>query len=83
MADKSYVVTAACAVVYNADRSAAVTVARGGAVPPGSDPEHVQLLLDRGLIAEGESAGGLDVDPDAAPPFTGPDAKTAKAESKQ
>jgi hypothetical protein len=72
MAEKTYVVTAACAVVYNADRSAAVTVQRGGKVPPGSDPEHVKLLLDRGLIAEGEATGGLDVDPDAAPPFPAP-----------
>lgn len=73
MAEKTYVVTAACAVVYNEDRSAAVTVPRGGKVPPGADPEHVQLLLDRGLIAEGESSGGLDVDPGAAPPFPAPD----------
>lgn len=72
MADKSYVVTAACAVVYNEDRSAAVTVARGGKVPPGADPEHLKLLVDRGLIAEGDAdAGGLDVDPDAPPPFPG------------
>lgn len=79
MADKNYVVTAACAVVYNEDRTAAVTVARGGKVPAGADPEHLKLLVERGLIAEGdESAGGLDVDPDATPPFPGSDGEDAE-----
>jgi hypothetical protein len=74
MADKSYVVTAACAVVYNADHTAAVTVQHGGKVPPGSDPEHVELLLERGLIAESDAGeGGLAVDADAPPPFTVPE----------
>lgn len=77
MADKTYVVTAACAVVYNEGRTAATTVRRGGVVPPGADPEHLKLLLDRGLIAESdETAGGLDVDPDAAPPFPAPEEET-------
>lgn len=80
--DKSYVVTAACAVVYNEDRTAAVTVPRGGKVPPGADPEHVQLLLDRRLVAEGESSGGLDVDPDAAPPFPAVDAERVPGENR-
>jgi hypothetical protein len=73
MADKTYVVKAACAVVYNADRTAAVTVARGGAVPQDVDPEHLKVLLERGLIEEGDAGGGLDVDPDAAPPFPVPE----------
>lgn len=73
MAGKSYVVTAACAVLYNEDRSAAVTVARGGQVPAGTDPAHIELLLERGMIAEGEPVGGVESDPDAAPPFV-PDA---------
>ena len=69
MADKTYVVTAACAVIYNTGRTGAVTIAKGGAVPSGSDPEHIDMLLERGMIAEGEAAGGVDTDPDAAPAF--------------
>jgi hypothetical protein len=73
MADKTYVVTAACAVVYNTDHSQAVTVQRGGAVPADADPDHVQHLLDRGMIAEGEPAGGLAAAEDERPPFPLPD----------
>lgn len=84
MADKTYVVTAACAVVYNEDRSAAVTVARGGKVPAGADPEHLKLLVERGLIAEAdESAGGLEVDPDAPAPFPGTDDETETRSSRR
>jgi len=84
MADKNYVVTAACAVVYNEDRSAAATVAQGGKVPPGADPEHLKLLLERGLIKESdESAGGLQVDPDAAPPFPGTDEESGSRSSRR
>jgi hypothetical protein len=73
MADKTYVVTAACAVVYSADRSTAVTVQRGGAVPVDADPAHVEHLLNLGMIAEGDAAGGLAAAEDERPPFPLPD----------
>lgn len=79
MAEKTYRVKSACAVIYNTDRSAAVTVNRGGLVPKDADPEHIALLLDRGMIEEGDPAGGLDVDADAAPPFPGTDEHPARA----
>lgn len=71
MSDETYVATRSGVVVYNADRSAAVTLAKGGAVPAGSDAEHVKTLLSRGLVEKGEAAGGLPHDPDEAPPFPG------------
>lgn len=71
MADKTYVVTAASALVYTVDGPAA-TLDRGAAVPANADPERVKLLLDRGIIAEGEPEGGVASDPDAAPPFKAP-----------
>lgn len=77
MADKTYVVTAACAVIYNADRSAALTVYRGGAVPPGADPEQLELLLARGMVEEGSPVGGLHVE-DVAPPFPQPESDEPK-----
>lgn len=61
MADETYVVTAACAMVKAGDRL--VTVAKGGAVPADADPEHVALLLDRGMIAEGEPVAGFVLEP--------------------
>lgn len=81
MADKTYVVTAAAAVVYNTDHSAAVTLARGAAVPPGSDPEHLQLLVDRGIIEEGEATGGLD-SPEDEPPFPAVEEKSSRRSGK-
>lgn len=72
MTERTYVVTATCAVIFNEGRSAATTVRRGGVVPPGADPEHLAMLIDRGMVAEGELVGGIDHDPDAAPPFPQP-----------
>lgn len=80
MAEKSYVATSDGVVVYNADRTAAVTLGKGGAVPPGSDPKHVKMLLGRGLVEEGEAVGGVESDPDAAPPFTAPAKPTKQTE---
>ena len=56
--DTSYVVTGALALVDKTDGTTAY-VQRGGAVPVNADPEQVQHLLAVGLIAEGETGGGL------------------------
>lgn len=37
-------------------------VDKGAAVPDGADKDHVQMLLDRGMVAEGEPDAGF-VDP--------------------
>lgn len=74
MADKRYVVTAACAVVYHGDNQA-TTVHRGGLVPQDIGDDHLQVLLDRGLVEEAASdvqVGGLDPEPDATPAFVAP-----------
>lgn len=81
MADTTYVVTAPCAVVYNADHSAAATIAKGGAVPRDADPEHVALLVERGMVTEGDPLAGIDHDPDAAPPFPQPEEHTTSRRS--
>lgn len=72
MAEKSYVVTAPSVLVYNTGRTSAVTLDRGAAVPSDADPDHVKLLFERELIAEGKAEGGVASDPDAPPPFTAP-----------
>lgn len=82
MPSKSYVVTAESALVYNADRSAAVTLAKGAVLPADSDPEHVKLLLERKLIEEGEAEGGVAADPDVAPPFPLPEGSKSGAKSQ-
>lgn len=50
---------------------ALVRVDRGGAVPPGADPDHVQVLIDRGMVKEGKVVGGVTgaPDPETPPPF--------------
>ncbi|HEX4432794.1 MAG TPA: hypothetical protein VHZ96_26210 [Frankiaceae bacterium] len=47
---------------------------RGGAVPDGSDPEHVKLLTGRGLLVE---AGETDHDPDGIGPIPAKSASRA------
>jgi hypothetical protein len=45
-------------------------VDKGAVVPDGADEDHVAVLLERGMVAEGEPATGF-VEPEApAPPFT-------------
>lgn len=84
MADKTYVTTVAGVRVYNSDRSQVVDLLqRGATVPADADPEHLKMLLDRGLVAEGESTGGLDVDADAAPPFTAPEGSEEHSRSRR
>src|SRR4051794_8045712 len=69
MASKTYVVTAPSALVYLEGRKNAVTIDEGGALPADADPEHVKLLVDRGLVEEGDPVGGVEFDPTLAPPF--------------
>lgn len=42
-------------------------VDRGAAVPDDADADHVKLLKDRGLVAEGEPVAGVDVPVGPAP----------------
>jgi hypothetical protein len=45
-------------------------VDKGGALPDEADADHVKVLLDRGMVAEGEpTAGFVESDP-VPPPFT-------------
>lgn len=47
---------------------------KGAVVPPEADADHVKVLVDRGMLAEGEAvAGATGVDPDVPPPFPLPD----------
>lgn len=68
-----YVVTSACAMVKVGDRLE--TLARGAAVPEGADPDHVALLVERGMLVEGEPTG-FEHDPDIPPPFVAPTEET-------
>lgn len=70
MADKTYVVKAAGALVYRAGNQA-VLLHRGATVPDDANPVQLQLLLKRGLVEEGVATGGLESDPDVPPPFPG------------
>lgn len=49
-----------------------VTVPRGAAVPPGTDEGHLAVLIERGMVAEGEPVSGFVLDDDAQPPFEPP-----------
>lgn len=49
-----------------------VTVPKGAAVPDGADEEHVAVLVERGMVAEGEPVAGFVLDDDAQPPFQPP-----------
>lgn len=64
-----YIVKSACAMVKVGERF--VTLDKNAAVPAGADPDHVQVLIDRGMIVEGEPSG-FEVDPNVPPPFVVP-----------
>jgi hypothetical protein len=50
-------------------------VDKGGAIPDAADADHVQVLADRGMVAEGDVvAGFVDLQPN--PPVDG-DAKSS------
>lgn len=51
------------------------TVNKGGALPEGADPEHVKVLQDRGMVAEGEPESGIVVPASTEPPFQPPKAR--------
>ena len=63
------VVTAVGALVKIAGRLELLH--RDAPIPAGADEEHVQLLVDRGLVGEGEG-GGVHHDPATPPPFKAP-----------
>lgn len=64
-------VRAACAMVRVGGRF--VTLGNGDPVPVGADPEHVELLRKRGIVAEGEPATGYVQPAGLQPPFVVPD----------
>lgn len=79
MADKTLISNYDGTLVKVGDRLRRVD--KGAAVPAGADVDHVKLLLDRGMVSKGEPVGGIDVDPDAAPPFTVPAGDTGGGRS--
>lgn len=79
MADKTYVSRYDGTMVKVGNRYQ--TVNKGAAVPDGADADHVAVLAERGMVAEGEPAAGFILDDDAQPPFD-PAGVHSDAESK-
>lgn len=51
---------------------------KGAAIAPGADEDHVKVLLERGMVEEGEPSGGFAHDPTAQAPFKVDDEKPAR-----